>query len=52
MVEDNPNFEDFSKAFDEVYAARKALERFGTATLPDPLPVEVTDAQKAFTGGR
>ena len=49
MAEGNPNFHDFSKAFDEVYAARRALERFGTATLPDPPPVEVTDAQKAFT---
>ena len=49
MAEDNPNFEDFSKAYDEVQAARKALEKFGTASLPDPPPVEVTDAQKAFT---
>jgi hypothetical protein len=46
--EDNPNFEDFSRAYDEVQAARKALAAFGTARLVDPLPVEVAAAQKAF----
>ena len=48
MAEDNPNFEDFSKAYDEVQAAREALEKFDTASLPDPPPVEVTDARNAF----
>ena len=48
MAEDNPNFEDFSKADDEVQAAREVLENFGTASLPDPPPVEVADAQKTF----
>jgi hypothetical protein len=47
-VEDNPTFEDFSKAYDEVQSARKALEAFGTARLADPPPLEVTAAQKAF----
>ena len=48
MAEDNPNFQDFSKAYDEIQAAREALEKFGAASLPDPPPVEVTQAQKAF----
>jgi hypothetical protein len=48
MSEDNPDFEDFSRAYDEVQAARKALAPFGTARLADPLPAEVVAAQKAF----
>ena len=48
VVEDNPNFEDFSKAYDEAQATRKALEAFGTARLADPPPVEIAAAQKAF----
>jgi hypothetical protein len=37
-VEDNLPFEDFSKAYDAVQSARKALEAFGTARSADPLP--------------
>ena len=48
MAEHNPNFQDFSKAYDEVQAAREALEKFGIASLPDPPPVEVSEAQRAF----
>ena len=47
-VEENPDFQDFSKAYDELQAARKALAAFGTARLADPPPVEVTAAQRAF----
>ena len=46
--EDNPNFEDFSSAYDDVQAARKALAAFGTARLADPLSIELIVAQKAF----
>ena len=48
MSEDNPDFEDFSRAYDEVQAARKALAEFGTSRLADPPPPEVAAAQKAF----
>ena len=46
MAEDNPNFQDFSKAYDEIQAAREALEKFGAASLPDPPPAEITTRKK------
>ena len=45
---DNLDFVAFSRAFDEVREARKALEKFGTARLDNPPPPEVSAAQKAF----
>jgi hypothetical protein len=45
---DNLAFGEFSKAFDEVHEARKALEKYGTARLSNPPPPEVVAAQKAF----
>jgi hypothetical protein len=45
---DNLGFADFSKAFDEVGEARKALEKFGTARLDNPRAPEVVAAQMAF----
>ena len=41
-------FADFSKAFDEVQAARKAVEKYGPARLANPPAPEVIAAQKAF----
>ena len=41
-------FADFSKAFDELQEARKAVEKYGTARLANPPAPEVLAAQKAF----
>jgi hypothetical protein len=45
---DNLDFVTFSKAFDDVREARKALEKYGTARLADPRAPEIVAAQTAF----
>ena len=41
-------FADFSKAFDDLQEARKAVEKYGTARLANPPAPEVIAAQVAF----
>ena len=48
MAEDPIDSSNFSKAFDELQEARKAVEKYGTARLANPPAPEVLAAQKAF----